>query len=276
MSGKRKQVTPTAPFESAPIIADGALKKHAWERAISLAPAAFACSIHRYGLTAANCSCHEAGRHQVQYKTQMASLARLEKPSLHPSVQQQAAENSKQQEDQKQTTSRYPAGAGCASCGKTESINPDQHWASPTHTLSTQTTNNKRTRKTWEEHRLSSNKLVEKEERKSRTEPKVKLEGEEGEKLEANLQKKNQRQQVHEKSITVAAAGNGRMDIANAKKRTRDMFSNVLIALDSGQEAKQEAQVTNQARLDQTRPEQARGVRPNNATPPSVSTQALL
>ncbi|KRX15118.1 hypothetical protein T07_15266 [Trichinella nelsoni] len=153
MSGKRKQVTPTAPFESAPIIADGALKKHAWERAISLAPAAFACSIHRYGLTAANCSCHEAGRHQVQYKTQMASSARVLGTSWRnrrcTRASSSNAENSKQQEDQKQTTSRYPAGAGCASCGKTESINPDQHWASPTHTLSTQTTNNKRTRKTW-------------------------------------------------------------------------------------------------------------------------------
>ncbi|XP_003374096.1 hypothetical protein Tsp_08823 [Trichinella spiralis] len=47
-------------------------------------------------------------------------------------------------------TASAKRGAGCASCGKTESINPDQHWASPTHTLSTQTTNNKRTRKTWE------------------------------------------------------------------------------------------------------------------------------
>ncbi|KRY33406.1 hypothetical protein T01_11510 [Trichinella spiralis] len=68
-----------------------------------------------------------------------------------------------------------------------------------------------------------------------------------------------------------------KMQLSNAKDNiARDMFSNVLIALDSGQEAKQEAQVTNQARLDQTRPEQASGVRPNNATPPSVSTQALL
>ncbi|KRY48909.1 hypothetical protein T03_14024 [Trichinella britovi] len=250
MSGKRKQVTPTAPFESAPIIADGALKKHAWERAISLAPAAFACSIHRYGLTVANCSCHEAGRHQVQYKTQMASLARVLGTSWRnrrcTRASSSNAENSKQQEDQKQTTSRYPAGAGCASCGKTESINPDQHWASPTHTLSTQTTNNKRTRKTWlnNDFPLSTANLIKLNQstgmienaRRSGTlealfrqndfpnDQRTEQQGEEGEKLEANLQKKNQRQQVHEKSITVAAAGNGRMDIANAKKRTFGQF----------------------------------------------------
>ncbi|OUC48971.1 hypothetical protein D917_05821, partial [Trichinella nativa] len=41
-----------------------------------------------------------------------------------------------------------------------------------------------------------------------------------GGEIGSKFAKKNQRQQVHEKSITVAAAGNGRMDIANAKKRT--------------------------------------------------------
>ncbi|XP_003374097.1 hypothetical protein Tsp_08824 [Trichinella spiralis] len=39
-------------------------------------------------------------------------------------------------------------------------------------------------------------------------------------KIGSKFAKKNQRQQVHEKSITVAAAGNGRMDIVNAKKLT--------------------------------------------------------
>ncbi|KRX40679.1 hypothetical protein T05_10573 [Trichinella murrelli] len=250
MSGKRKQVTPTAPFESAPIIADGALKKHAWERAISLAPAAFACSIHRYGLTAANCSCHEAGRHQKVDKQDEAGQRKLEKPSLHPSVQQQCgkqqAAGGSEANNQSLPCCYYPIGAGCASCGKTESINPDQHWASPTHTLSTQTTNNKRTRKTWlnNDFPLSTANLIKLNQstgmienaRRSGTlealfrqndfpnDQRTEQQGEEGEKLEANLQKKNQRQQVHEKSITVAAAGNGRMDIANAKKRTFGQF----------------------------------------------------
>ncbi|KRZ13575.1 hypothetical protein T11_15567 [Trichinella zimbabwensis] len=88
MSGKRKQVTPTAlSILPAPITADGMLEKHAWERAIDLAPAAFACSIHRYGLTAANCSCHEAGRYQVQKsisKKRLASSTRYFENALSP------------------------------------------------------------------------------------------------------------------------------------------------------------------------------------------------
>ncbi|KAL1230586.1 putative 36protein in EGT-IAP1 intergenic region [Trichinella pseudospiralis] len=63
---QKKTGDANCPIDSAPIKADGELKKHVWEQAIDLAPAAFACSIHRYNLTAANCSCHEAGRHQIQ------------------------------------------------------------------------------------------------------------------------------------------------------------------------------------------------------------------
>ncbi|KRZ21371.1 hypothetical protein T4B_11428 [Trichinella pseudospiralis] len=102
---QKKTGDANCPIDSAPIKADGELKKHVWEQAIDLAPAAFACSIHRYNLTAANCSCHEAGRHQIHPssghqvtavqmekvdKQEQAGQHKLEKLSLHPSVQQQS------------------------------------------------------------------------------------------------------------------------------------------------------------------------------------------
>ncbi|KRY86496.1 hypothetical protein T4D_9143 [Trichinella pseudospiralis] len=117
---QKKTGDANCPIDSAPIKADGELKKHVWEQAIDLAPAAFACSIHRYNLTAANCSCHEAGRHQIHPSSghqvtavQMEKVDKQEQAGQHKRncrctrASSSKAENSKQQ-DQKRTTSRYP------------------------------------------------------------------------------------------------------------------------------------------------------------------------